>query len=263
MKTEWEKIYDKVYAWLLSNGPKIGFAIILLFVGFWLIRVFNRWLKKQMVRHNFNPTIRYFLQNLLAISLQILLIFLAMQVAGIQLTFFTAIIAGLSVAVGLALSGTLQNFVSGILILLMKPYKVGDIISAQAQEGVVTAIQLFFTTVLTYDNKTITIPNGQLSNNVVINYTKEGKRRIDIEMKFGYGIDFEELKKIFLLSIEQIKNLYPDPSPRVGVSGLDADKYSVTLNVWTNSHGYIDTKLELQESILSKLKASGIKLPGV
>lgn len=263
MKTEWQKIYERIYNWLLTNGPKIILAIVILFVGFWLIRIFNRWLKKQMGRHNVNPTIRYFLQNLVVIGLQILLIFLAMQVAGIQLTFFTAIIAGLSVAAGLALSGTLQNFVSGILILLMKPYRVGDIISAQSQEGVVTSIQLFFTTVLTYDNKTITIPNGQLSNNVVVNYTKEGKRRIDIEMKFAYGIDFEELKKIFLSSVDQIKNLHPDPSPRVGVSGLDADKYSVILNVWTNAHGFVDVKQELQESILNKLKASGLKLPGI
>jgi len=117
--------------------------------------------------------------------------------------------------------------------------------------------------VLTYDNKTITIPNGQLSNNVVINYTREGKRRIDIEMKFAYGIDFEELKKIFLSAVGQIKNLYTDPSPRVGVTGLDTDKYTITLNVWTNAHGFVDAKQELQESILNKLKTSGIKLPGV
>lgn len=263
MKTEWEKIYHKILDWVINNGPKIAFAIIVLFVGLWLIRVLNRWIKKEMVRRNFNLTLRYFLQNLIAIILQILLIFLAMQVAGIQLTFFTAIIAGLSVAVGLALSGTLQNFVSGILILFLRPYRVGDIINAQSQEGVVTSIQLFFTTVLTYDNKTITIPNGQLSNNVVINFTKEGKRRIDIEIKFGYGIDFEELKKILLASAQQSTKIIQDPSPRVGVSQLDADKYSVVLNVWTRSHGFIDAKLELQQIILDNLKKSGIKMPGM
>ena len=263
MKSEWEKIYDKVYVWLLANGPKIGVAIVVLFVGFWVIRIFNKWLKKQMSRHNFNPTIRYFLQNLVVIILQILLVFLAMQIAGVQLTFFTAIIAGLSVAAGLALSGTLQNFVSGILILFMKPYKVGDIISAQSKEGVVTSIQLFFTTVLTYDNTTITIPNGQLANNIVVNYSKEGKRRIDIEMKFSYGIDFENVKKIFLSTVAQAKDLHTDPAARVGVSELDADKYSVILNVWTNAHGFTDTKLALQESILNSLKSSGVKLPGI
>jgi len=263
MKTEWEKIYNRVFDWVISNGPKILFAIVVLFVGFWLIRIFNRWVKKEMARRNFNLTLRYFLQNLVAITMQILLIFLAMQIAGIQLTFFTAIIAGLSVAVGLALSGTLQNFVSGILILMLRPYKVGDIINAQSQEGVVTSIQLFFTTVLTYDNKTITIPNGQLSNNVVVNYTKEDKRRIDIEVKISYGIDFENLKKILITSVQQAKKLLPDPLPRVGVSALDGDKYSVVLNVWTKSHGYIDAKLELQELILDNLRKSGVKMPGV
>jgi small conductance mechanosensitive channel len=263
MNAEWKKIYDHAFDWILSNGPKIIAATIVLFIGLWLIRVFNRWVKKEMARRNFNPTLRYFLQNLVAISLQILLFFLAMQIGGIQLTFFTAIIAGLSVAAGLALSGTLQNFVSGLLILLMKPYKVGDTISTQTQEGIVTSIQLFYTTVLTYDNKTIIVPNGQLSNNVVINFSKEGKRRIDIEMKFSYGIEYNDLKKIFNSSIEQSKNLLTDPSPRVGVSGLDSDKYAVTLNVWTNAHGYIDAKLEFQELLLSNLKKSGIKLPGV
>ncbi len=260
---DWEKIYNKAFDWIISNGPKIGAAIIILFIGLWVIRVFNRWLKKGMARKNFNPTIRYFLQNLIVITLQILLFFLVMQIAGIQLTFFTAIIAGFSVAAGLALSGTLQNFVSGILILLMKPYKVGDTINTQSQEGIVTSTQPFYTTVLTYDNKTIIVPNGQLANNVVINFSKEGKRRIDIEMKFSYGIEYTDLKKILESSVKQSKNLLNDPSPRIGISGLDADKYSVSLNVWTNAHGSLDAKLELQELLLSNLKKSGIKLPGM
>jgi len=260
---DWEKIYHRIMDWLISNGPKIGAAIILLFIGLWLIRLFNRWLKKGMARKNFNPTIRYFLQNLIVITLQILLFFLVLQVAGIQLTFFTAIIAGFSVAAGLALSGTLQNFVSGILILLMKPYKVGDTINTQSQEGIVTSIQLFYTIVLTYDNKTIIVPNGQLSNNVVINFSKEGKRRIDIEVKFSYGIEYADLKKIFETSVKQSKNLLSDPPPRIGVSALDSEKYSVSLNVWTNAHGYIDAKLELQELLLTNLKKAGIKLPGI
>lgn len=263
MKTEWEKIYNRVLDWVISNGPKIIFAVIVLFVGLWLIRLFNRWVKKQMAARNVNLTLRYFLQNLFAITLQILLVFLAVQIAGIQLTFFTAIIAGLSVAVGLALSGTLQNFVSGVLILFLKPYRVGDIITAQSQEGVVTSIQLFFTTVLTYDNKTIMIPNGQLSNNVVVNYTKEAKRRIDIEIKMSYGIAFDDLKRILISSVQQASKLLKDPAPRVGVSGLDGDKFSVMLNVWTESHGYVDAKLELQELILENLKKAGIKMPGV
>lgn len=112
---------------------------------------------------------------------------MALQIAGIQLTFFTAIVAGLSVAAGLALSGTLQNFVSGILILVLRPYSVGDNVVMQGQEGTVTSIQLFHTIILTFDNKTIIVPDGQLSNNVTINLSRQGKRRFDINLKFNYG----------------------------------------------------------------------------
>ena len=119
MKWDWEKFYDRAYNWVLTTGPRLIMAVALLLIGLWLIRVFIGWMRKGLERRNFNPSLRYFLLNLTAISLQILLILMATQIVGIQLTFLTAIIAGFSVAAGLALSGTLQNFVSGILILML------------------------------------------------------------------------------------------------------------------------------------------------
>lgn len=263
MKWDWNKFYDQAYNWVLNFGPKIIAAIVVLFIGIWVLRIFNRFIRKVLTRRRVNPSLRYFLQNLISITLQIMLILLVMQVAGIQLTFFTAIVAGLSVAAGLALSGTLQNFVSGILILLMRPYRVGDNINIQGQEGTVTAIQLFYTTVLTYDNKTITVPNGQLSNNVVINLSKEGSRRIDIELKFSYGTNFDQLKEILDKSVRECVGLNQDPGLRIGVSSLDTDKYTLMINVWTLSHGFLDTKYRLQEKIMKDLIAAGIKLPGM
>jgi small conductance mechanosensitive channel len=261
MKWDWKMFYDKAYTWLLSYGPRIIIAIALLIAGLWLIRTLNRFLKKRMGR--FNPSLRYFLQNLIAVSLQILLVLLIMQVIGIQLTFFTAIIAGFSVAAGLALSGTLQNFVSGILILVLKPYRVGDNINTQGQEGTVTSIQLFFTTVLTFDNKTIIIPNGQLSNNVVINLSREGKRRLDIELKFAYGEDIAQIKKILQDSVGSAKDILPEPVARIGVSKLEADRYTITVNVWVNAHGFYDLMLTLNEKLVTDLKNAGIKFPGM
>jgi len=263
MNWDWDKFYDKAYNWLITSGPKIILALIVLFIGIWLIRIVSRIIKNSMKRRNFNPTLRYFLQNLIVITLQILLILLVMQVAGIQLTFFTAIVAGLSVAAGLALSGTLQNFVSGVMILMMKPYRVGDNIIVQSQEGTVSSIQLFYTTVITYDNKTITIPNGQLSNNIVVNLTKEGKRRLDIELKLSYGIDNEEVKRILLLAIDEIEYVLKDIPPRIGIAGFEADKYILSVNMWLSSHDFADRKLELQDKILKVLRNSGIKLPGM
>jgi len=262
MKWNWDAFYDKAYNWIINFGPRILLGLLILFIGLWLIRLFNRILKRTLARHNFNPSLRYFLQNLVALTLQVLLVLMVMQVAGIQLTFFAAIVAGFSVAAGLALSGTLQNFVSGILILVLKPYRVGDNIIAQNQEGTVTAIQLFYTTVLTFDNKTIIIPNGQLSNNVVINLSREGKRRLDIELRFDYKTDPEQVRKVLQASIDSADNILPEPVARIGISKLDVDKYVMTVNVWVNAHGYFDLLLALNEKLIHDVQKAQIKLPG-
>jgi small conductance mechanosensitive channel len=262
MNWNWDTFYDKAYNWIISFGPRIIIGLILLFIGLWLIRLFNRIFKKTLAKHNFNPSLRYFLQNLVALTMQILLVLLVMQIVGIQLTFFAAIVAGFSVAAGLALSGTLQNFVSGILILVLKPYRVGDNINTQNQEGTVTSIQLFYTTVLTFDNKTIIIPNGQLSNNVVVNLSREGKRRLDIDMRFDYKTDPEHIKRVLHDSIHSADNVLPEPVARIGISKLDVDKYVMTVNVWVNAHGYYDLLLALNEKLIADVKKAGIRLPG-
>lgn len=261
MKWDWKVFYDKAYNWVISMGPRLIIAIAVLIIGLWLIRLLSRFMKKRMNR--FNPSLRYFLQNFIAITLQILLILLVMQVIGIQLTIFTAIVAGLSVAAGLALSGTLQNFVSGILILILKPFRVGENINTQGQEGSVTSIQLFFTTVLTFDNKTIIIPNGQLSNNVVINLSREGKRRLDIELRFSYDTDMAQVKKVLQDSIQSSEHILPEPAARIGVSKLEADRYIMTVNLWVNAHGFYDLMLAMNEKLVTDIKNAGIKLPGM
>lgn len=263
MKWDWNTFYSKAYDWLLFFGPRILVSLFILIIGFWLIRVFNRFLKRRLDRHNFNPSLRYFLQNLLAITMQVLLILMVMQILGIQLTFFAAIVAGFSVAAGFALSGTLQNFVGGMLILVLKPYRVSENISTQGQEGTVTSIQLFFTTVLTFDNKTIIIPNGQLWNNVVINLSREGKRRLDIELRFSYNTDIAHVKKILKESLDSADHILPEPLARIGVSKLEPDRFIVTVNVWVNAHGYYDLMLALNEKLVTDIKNAGIKLPGM
>lgn len=263
MSWNWEIFYNKAYSWILTVGPRLLLAIVILFIGIWMIRLANRLVKKGLMKHDFNPSLRYFLQNLIAVTLQVLLVLMVIQVAGIQLTFFAAIVAGLSVAFGLALSGSLQNFVSGILILALKPYRVGENINTQGQEGTVSSIQLFYTTVITFDNKTIIIPNGQLSNNVVVNLSREGKRRIDIELKLHYGFELAQVKKIIEQSLLNLKEALSDPPFRIGVTKLEPDRYTLTVNIWTNAHGYYDAVILLNEKIITDLKEAGLKLPGM
>ena len=195
------KFYERAYNWILTVGPRILIGVLIVIIGLWLIRLLKKWLHGHLLRKEVDSSIRPFLINLSITALQILLIFSFMQVIGIQMTVFAAMIGAFGVAAGLALSGTLQNFTSGILILLLKPFRVGDNVIAQGQEGTITVIQVFFTIMKTFDNRTVVIPNSKLSNEVIINLSREGRRRLDIELKFNFGIDFDQVKNSIEKSI--------------------------------------------------------------
>ena len=262
MKQRIQNFYDVAYEWLLNYGLKILFAIVIFFVGQMLIRILRRWINKFFQAPRFKQ-IRSFLEGLVAVTLQIMLLLLLMQILGIQMTIFAAAITAFGVAAGLALSGTLQNFASGVLILLLRPYRIGDNIITQGQEGTVSSIQLFYTVVTSFDNKTIIVPNSKLSNEIIINLSRKGNRRIDIELKLKYAIDTGLVKKIITESIQSSKNLLAEPSHRITVSTLESDGYRLLVNVWTSAHGFNDAKFQLQEKILNDLKQGGIKLPGI
>ena len=259
----WEKFYDKAYNWVLSFGPRLLVAIIVLVVGMWLIKLFKKWATHHMTKNEFDPSLKPFFVSLANTILQVLLLLSLMQILGLQLTVFTTVIGAVGVAAGLALSGTLQNFTSGVLILLLKPFQVGDIIIAQGQEGIVNSIQIFYTVVTTYNNSTVIIPNSKLSNEVIINLSRQGKRRLDIELKFPFAISFEEVSKVINNSINADTDLLHEPPSRIGVSSVDPDGYKVMINVWTAAHSFENTKLFFQEKLIEDLKAAGIKLPGM
>jgi small conductance mechanosensitive channel len=211
---------DKAYDWIISYGPKILLAIGLFFLGQWIIRLLNRELKKILSGKGVDITLRPFLLNLFAILLQVLLILALMGVLGIKMTIFAAVIGAFGVAAGLALSGTFQNFASGVLIIMLKPFKVGDNINTQGHEGTVTSIKLFYTIVLTYDNTTVIVPNSKLSNEIIFNLSYEGKRRMDVDFKFNYGGDFEKIKDIALRTIDSFDKCLKDPLREWGSGNL-------------------------------------------
>lgn len=258
-----EKFYDHAYTWLLIFGPKLLVALIFLFVGWWFTGKMIKWLNHSLTRRRIDPTLRPFMLSFVNIVFKVLLALAIMQVIGIQLTIFAAVIGSFGVAAGLALSGTLQNFTSGILILLLKPFRVGDNIIAQGQEGTVAFIRIFYTVVTTFDKRTVIIPNGKLSNEVIINLSREGKRRLDVELKFNFGISFEAVRAILEQTLIAHQGLLKEPACRIGISSIDADGYKVLVNVWVKPHGFQDVKLQLQENIVQDLKSGGIKLPGM
>jgi small conductance mechanosensitive channel len=257
------KLYDKFYTWLVVVGPRVVIAILFLVIGWWIINTILKWINNILTRRKIDPSVQPFLSSIIGILFKVLLLLSCIQIVGLQLTVFTTLIGAFGVAAGLALSGTLQNFTSGIIILLLKPFKVGEIIMAQGQEGKVTVIRIFHTILTTLDNQTVIIPNSKLSNEVIINLSRQGKRRLRIEVKFGFQISFEDVKKSIEQTIHDNAGLLKDPAHSIGVSVIESDGYKVEANVWLRADNYQILKLELQERMVDNLKHAGIKLPGM
>lgn len=261
MKThiDLNELYQKAIDWIINNGPRILFALLILVIGWWLIKLFKKWLNNSLKKRDFHSSLAPFIQSLIITALQILLILFVMQMIGIQMTLFAAGIASLGVAIGLALSGTLQNFAGGVLILMLKPFKIGDNIVAQGQDGIVASIQIFYTVITTFDNKTVIIPNSKLSNEIIVNMSQQGKRRLDMQMKFPYTSDANKIQEVINNSIHSSQDILPDPKPRIGVSSLDIDGYVIIVEVWVNALSYYEVKNSVQQRILTSLKESAIK----
>jgi small conductance mechanosensitive channel len=258
-----EKFYDKAFDWVLNHGPSFIMGVVVLIIGLWLIRLFVKWTQGRMHKKEVNPSVRPFLMSLMGAALRVLLILAVMDIIGVKMTLFAALVGAFGVAAGLALSGTLQNFASGVLILLLKPFIVGDNIITAGFEGTVMSIQIFYTLIKTFDNRDVIVPNGQLSNQVIVNTSREGTRRLDIDLKFANNIDFKQVKDVISKAIDRCDNILPTPERRIGVGELQPDGYMVSTNVWVNAHGFQDTKFAVQECILDDLKSSGIKIPGM
>ncbi len=180
---DFNDLYNIVVNWLLLNGPRILIAIVVFMIGQWLIKLFRRWLQNILTRKRVYTSVRPFLSSMLDVVAQILLFIVVMQIVGLKLTLFAAIVASFGVALGLALSGTLQNFTCGLLILFLKPFKVTDRIVAQGQEGVVESIQIFYTIVKTKDNRTVIIPNSKLSNEVIVKIQEGGTPPVEANVR--------------------------------------------------------------------------------
>ncbi|MES2704885.1 MAG: mechanosensitive ion channel family protein [Bacteroidota bacterium] len=255
------RFYDKALDWALVFGPKLILAILLLVFGLWAIRLIRRKVISSMDKKDVHSSLRPFFESLIFTALYVALFFFIMQVLGIQLTVFAAVIAAFGAAAGLALSGTLQNFASGILILLLKPFIIGDNIIAQGFEGTVTSIRIFYTVITTYDKRTVVVPNGKLSNEVIVNITRIGSRRLDIELQFNFNTDLAQVKAVLQEAISSSADVLKDPVARIGVSGITENGYKVMSNMWLNAHGFEDARMILNERLVNALKESGVVVP--
>lgn len=255
------KFYDEAYLWFATSGERAVTGLLVFLLGVWIIKILRSRLRKLMLKSQVHSSIQPFIFSLAIPALYVTLILLVIDILGLQLTMFTTIIGAFSVAIGLSLSGTFQNFAGGLLILLLKPFEVDESIVAQGQEGKVTAILIFYTVLLTVDNKTIIIPNGKLFNEVIVNLSREEKRRLDFEVRQAYAADIDKAKAIIMNAIGVTDNIIMDLPVRVGITGLEIDSIRVSVNVWLNSPDFLTTKIALMERIIKDLAIGGIAFP--
>ncbi|MCB0463007.1 MAG: mechanosensitive ion channel [Flavobacteriaceae bacterium] len=256
-----QKWIDKGYELIINFGPKVIGAIIIWIVGLWVIKMLIKGIKKTLERGDYDVSLKKFLINLINWALKIVLIIVVLGTVGVETTSFAAILAAAGLAVGLALQGSLANFAGGVLIMLFKPFKVGDLIEAQGETGVVKQIEIFTTKLTGLSNREIIIPNAALSNGNIINYTTEGTRRVDLTFGVGYDSDIKKTKEVLMNVIASHPKVLKEPAPTVNVSALADSSVNFAVRPWCNAEDYWAVYFEVTENTKEALDAAGIEIP--
>ncbi|MFT6165781.1 MAG: small conductance mechanosensitive channel [Vicingaceae bacterium] len=256
-----DKYSDYIMAFVMQYGPKLIGAIITLIIGLWIVKRISKFFSKTLEKKEIDPSLRPFLSSMVNTLLNVFVVVSALSMMGIEMTSFVAILGAAGLAIGLALSGTLQNFAGGVIILILKPFKVGDFIEAQGYSGTVSSIQIFNTVLKTPDNKTIIIPNGGLSTGALTNYSTEPTRRVDWTVGIGYGDDIEKARKILLDILSADDRVFNDPPPFIQVSALADSSVNLATRVWVNSGDYWGVSMETNEKIYNEFNKQGINIP--
>ena len=254
-------IIDKLVELSISAGKNILMAVVVYIVGRFLISLIQKVLANMLSRRKVEISIQTFLKSMVNILLNVLLIISVVGALGVSTTSFAALLASAGVAIGMALSGNLQNFAGGLIILFFKPYKVGDWIEAQGTSGSVTAIQIMHTIVTTADNKVVYIPNGAMSSGVITNYSRMETRRVDWTVGVDYGEDIDKVKRIVEGLIAADSRILQTPAPVIALQALDASSVNVTIRVWVPNAKYWDVYFEMNKKIYDDFNKQGNDFP--
>lgn len=258
---ELQKWIDKGSELIIEYTPKLVAAILVWVIGAFLIKQICKALNKLMLSRNYEKNLQKFLLNLLKWVLKIVLIIVVLGTLGVETTSFAAILAAAGLAIGLALQGSLANFAGGVLIMLFKPFKIGDLIEAQGETGVVKEIQIFTTKLTGLSNREIIIPNGSLSNGNIINFTTEGTRRVDLIFGVGYESDIKQTKEVLMKVITSNTKVLQNPAPTVNVIELADSSVNFAVRPWCKSEDYWTVYFETMEQTKEALDAAGIDIP--
>lgn len=248
----------KEAGWVLL---KIALALVIYFVGKQLIKLVIRIMDRAFTRHNVEESLRVFLRSLVKVVLMIVLVLVIVQTLGVNTSSILALFASAGLAVGMALSGTLQNFAGGVILLLLRPYKVGDYIEAQGQAGTVEAIGLFSTCLKTYDNRTVYIPNNAISSSIIDNYSQSETRRVDWTLSISYGDDVDVARREILAILASDSRVLGEPSAVVWVANLGESSVDLSIRAWVQNDDYWGVKFEMNERMYKELPEKGINFP--
>ncbi len=252
---------DTLINLLVVWGPKLVGAVLALIIGLYVVNMITGGIDKMMAKKELDPSLRPFLKSLAGSLLKVLVVISVLGMIGIQMTSFIAILGAAGLALGLALSGTLQNFAGGVMILIFKPFKVGDYIDAQGYAGTVNSIEIFNTILKTPDNKTIIIPNGGLSTSSMVNYSTESTRRVDWVFGIAYGDDIDKAKEVLLGLLTSNDQVLKDPAPFVNLGELADSSINFTVRAWVNSADYWSVHFYMLENVYRKFGEAGLNIP--
>ena len=245
----------------IRAGERILIAVIVFIIGRFLISILNKFIRRLLDRRKVDISIKTFIKSLVNITLTFLLIISVVGALGVETTSFAALLASAGVAVGMALSGNLQNFAGGLIVLLFKPYKVGDWIESQGVSGTVKEIQIFHTILATGDNKVIYIPNGAMSSGVVTNYNTQTTRRVEWIVGIDYGEDYNKVEQIVRDILAADSRILNEPAPFIALHALDASSVNVVARVWVNNGDYWGVYFDINKAIYETFNEKGVNFP--
>lgn len=258
---DYQKYGDLALTFIGKYALNVVVAILILLIGLWLTKKMVKISKKVMEKQGIDVTLQKFLGDLIGWVLKVLIFITAISQVGVETTSFIAILGAAGLAVGLALQGSLANFAGGALIMIFKPFKVGDLIEAQGEIGSVKEIQIFVTKIITPGNKLAIIPNGTLSNGNIKNYTEEGKLRVDLTFGIGYSEDIKKAKEVFMNVLKSNPNVLKDPEPTVNVSELADSSVNFAVRPWATPENYWTVYFSVTEEVKLALDKEGIEIP--
>ncbi|MBK1830394.1 mechanosensitive ion channel [Verrucomicrobiaceae bacterium R5-34] len=261
MDIDFSEILQQITELATTHGLKFLLALVTLWIGWKVCNMITGGLRKWFDKVDYDEALESFILSLVGMGLKVLLVVTSIGIAGFPTTSFVAILGAAGLAVGMALSGTLQNFAGGVLLLILKPFKVGDVIESQGEIGKVTSIQIFNTIVNTADNKRVILPNGPVATNTVINYSAESTRRVELIFGIGYDDDIDHAKEVILRIVQADERIHKEPEPFLAVKNLGASSVDIVLRVWGATGDFWGITFDLTEKVKKEFDKEGISFP--